>query len=73
MIKERRTQRPEARAAARNAAIKAGKDKKAASDSQKKAEKAKTASKAAQGGVRNTLVGKQQSKGAQTKVAANTR
>ena len=49
MIKERRTQRPEARAAARQAAIKEGKDKKTAVESKKKAEKAKTAAAASKG------------------------
>jgi large subunit ribosomal protein L24e len=43
VIKERRTQRPEARSAARVAAIKEGKEKRAAAQSAKKAEKAKTA------------------------------
>ena len=41
MIKERRSQRPEARSAARQAAIKEGKEKRAAAQSAKKAEKAK--------------------------------
>ena len=41
--------RPEARTAQRSAAIKEAKDKKAAAQSIKKAEKAKTASKAAAG------------------------
>lgn len=49
VIKERRSQRPEARSAARAAAIKEGKEKKAASQSVKKAEKAKSATKAASG------------------------
>merc|ERR1712183_1097894 len=40
VIKERRSQRPEARTAARTAAIKEGKEKKAAAESAKKAEKA---------------------------------
>jgi hypothetical protein len=43
VIKERRTQRPEARSAARVAAIKEGKEKRAAAQSAKKAEKAKSA------------------------------
>jgi large subunit ribosomal protein L24e len=43
VIKERRAQRPEARSAARQAAIKEGKDKRTAAQSVKKAEKAKTA------------------------------
>lgn len=50
VIKERRNQRPEARAAARQQAIKDAKDKKSASESQKKAEKAKNAGAAAKGG-----------------------
>ncbi|KAF2227247.1 ribosomal protein L24e-domain-containing protein, partial [Elsinoe ampelina] len=65
VIKERRSQRPEARAAARTAAIKEGKDKKAAANSIKKAEKAKTA---ATGAVRNAQkISKQQAKGAKGK------
>lgn len=43
MIKERRSQRPEARSAARSQAIKEGKEKRAAAQSAKKAEKAKSA------------------------------
>ena len=49
VIKERRSQRPEARAAARSAAIKEGKEKRTAAQSAKKAEKAKTAAKSAAG------------------------
>lgn len=49
MIKERRAQRPEARSAARQAAIKEGKEKRTAAQSAKKAEKAKTAAKSAAG------------------------
>ncbi|PNS14853.1 hypothetical protein CAC42_2082 [Sphaceloma murrayae] len=60
VIKERRSQRPEARAAARSAAIKEGKEKKAASDSAKKAEKAKSAASAAKGAPK---VSKQQARG----------
>lgn len=41
VIKERRSTRPEARAAARQEAIKAGKEKKKVEESKKKAEKAK--------------------------------
>lgn len=41
VIKERRAIRPEARAAARQEAIKLGKEKKKADDAKKKAEKAK--------------------------------
>lgn len=71
VIKERRTQRPEAREAARKAAIASGKEKKSAAESAKKANKAKTAATAAKGGSR--ITSKQGSKGAQSKVAANTR
>ena len=49
VIKERRSMRPEARAAARSQATKEGKEKRAAAQSVKKAEKAKTASKSAAG------------------------
>lgn len=49
VIKERRSQRPEARSAARSQAIKEGKEKRAAAESVKKAEKAKTAASAAKG------------------------
>jgi large subunit ribosomal protein L24e len=49
VIKERRAQRPEARSAARQAAIKEGKEKRTAAQSVKKAEKAKTAAKSAAG------------------------
>ncbi|KFX97284.1 hypothetical protein O988_03466 [Pseudogymnoascus sp. VKM F-3808] len=71
VIKERRTQRPEAREAARKAAIASGKEKKSAAESAKKANKAKTAANAAKGGSR--ITSKMGSKGAQPKVAANTR
>ncbi|RMZ92266.1 hypothetical protein DV736_g477, partial [Chaetothyriales sp. CBS 134916] len=70
VIKERRSMRPEARAAARQAAIKEGKDKKAAAESKKKAEKAKSAATAARGQVRGGIASKQQAKGAQSKPAA---
>lgn len=49
VIKERRSQRPEARSAARAEAIKQGKEKRTAAQSVKKAEKAKTAAKSAAG------------------------
>lgn len=49
VIKERRSQRPEARSAARKQAIEDGKKKRAATESAKKAEKAKTAAKSAAG------------------------
>ncbi|KAH7358129.1 ribosomal protein L24e-domain-containing protein [Plectosphaerella cucumerina] len=72
VIKEKRNQRPEARSAARAAAIKESKEKKAADNSAKKAEKAKLAGQAAKG-QSGRIVGKQGSKGAQQKVQANTR
>lgn len=72
VIKEKRNQRPEARSAARAAAIKESKDKKAAANSAKKAEKAKTAGAASKGQT-NRIVGKHGAKGAQQKVQANTR
>ena len=64
VIKEKRSQRPEARAAARQAAIKEGKEKKTASESKKKADKAKTASVAARGNVQKVRESKQGAKGA---------
>ncbi|EON66410.1 60S ribosomal protein L24 [Coniosporium apollinis CBS 100218] len=72
VIKERRNMRPEARAAARQAAIKEGKEKKTASESKKKLEKAKGAAGAARGQVQK-IVGKQGAKGAAPKVQAKTR
>jgi len=72
VIKERRAQRPEARTAARQAAIKEGKDKKAAAQSIKKAEKAKSAASASKGQI-GRIVGKQGAKGAPMKVKATTR
>ncbi|OBT55909.1 hypothetical protein VE04_03692 [Pseudogymnoascus sp. 24MN13] len=60
-----------AREDARKAAIASGKEKKSAAESAKKANKAKTAANAAKGGSR--ITSKQGSKGAQAKVAANTR
>jgi large subunit ribosomal protein L24e len=71
VIKERRSMRPEARSAARAAAIKEGKEKKAAAESAKKAEKAKNAARAAQGQAQK--VSKQGAKGAAPKVQARTR
>ena len=50
MIKDRRTQRPEAREAARKEAIAKGKEKKASAESKKKAEKAKSATLQSRGG-----------------------
>ncbi|KAH0538086.1 60S ribosomal protein L24 [Glutinoglossum americanum] len=72
VIKERRSQRPEARAAARQAAIKQGKEKKAAEESKKKLEKAKSAASAARGQV-GKIQSKQGAKGAPTKVSARSR
>ena len=72
MIKERRTQRPEARAAARSAAVKEGKEKRAAAESKKKAEKAKTAANQARGNV-GRIQSKQGAKGSAPKVKATTR
>ena len=73
MIKEKRSQRPEARSAARQQAIKDAKEKKVAAESKKKAEKAKTAASAAKGGATGAKVSKMQSKGAPSKVQAKTR
>lgn len=72
MIKERRAQRPEARAAARQAAIKEGKEKKTAAESKKKAEKAKTAASAAKGQI-GRIQSKMGARGAATKVSAKSR
>ncbi|KAH6628361.1 ribosomal protein L24e-domain-containing protein [Chaetomium tenue] len=72
VIKERRSIRPETRSAARLAAIKESKEKKQAEQAAKKAEKAKNAA-AASKGAGGRIVGKQSAKGAQQKVAANTR
>ncbi|WPG97711.1 putative ribosomal protein L24e [Acrodontium crateriforme] len=68
VIKERRTQRPEARSAARAQAIKDGKEKRAAAQATKKADKAKNAAHAT-----GRVVGKQQSKGAAPKVKPTSR
>ncbi|CAG9995857.1 unnamed protein product [Clonostachys byssicola] len=72
VIKEKRSQRPEARNAARAAAIKESKEKKAASAAAKKAEKAKSAA-AAKGGAARGQVSKQGAKGAAPKIAKATR
>ncbi|KAI0384359.1 60S ribosomal protein L24a [Hypomontagnella monticulosa] len=72
VIKEKRTMRPEARSAARAAAIKESKEKKQAAQAAKKSEKAKSASSAAKGKTQR-IVGKQGARGAQQKVQANTR
>ncbi|KAA8900008.1 ribosomal protein L24e-domain-containing protein [Sphaerosporella brunnea] len=71
VIKEKRSLRPEARQAARSAAIKEAKEKKAAAESKKKAEKAKSAAGAARGQA--VKVSKQGAKGAATKVQARSR
>lgn len=63
--------RPEARSAARAAAIKESKEKKQAAAAAKKAEKAKLAASAGKGQGR--LTSKQGAKGAQVKVAAHSR
>ncbi|QDS70407.1 60S ribosomal protein L24 [Venturia effusa] len=70
VIKERRSMRPEARAAARQQAIKEGKEKKSAAESAKKANKAKSASKAAASGAK---ISKQGAKGSAPKVQAKSR
>lgn len=71
VIKEKRTMRPEARSAARAAAIKESKEKKQASAAAKKSDKAKNAT--ASKGQTQRIVGKQGAKGAQPKVAARTK
>ncbi|GAB1217391.1 hypothetical protein ATERTT37_006630 [Aspergillus terreus] len=71
VIKERRNQRPEARAAARQQAIKEAKEKKAANESRKKAEKAKLA--ASGKGAAQRIQSKQGAKGSAPKVAAKSR
>lgn len=58
VIKERRAMRPEARKAARDQAIKEGKEKRKAEESKKKADKAKNAVKS-----QGSNVSKQQAKG----------
>ncbi|KAJ6015247.1 hypothetical protein N7540_009838 [Penicillium herquei] len=70
VIKERRSQRPEAREAARKQAISDAKEKKAASAAQKKADKAKNA--ASKGGAQR-IASKQGAKGSAPKVAAKSR
>lgn len=64
--------RPEARAAARQAAIKEGKEKKTAAESRKKLEKAKSAAAAARGQA-NKIQSKLGAKGAPPKVSAKSR
>ncbi|KAL8910106.1 MAG: hypothetical protein Q9171_004598 [Xanthocarpia ochracea] len=72
VIKERRSQRPEARAAARQEAIKAGKEKKSTAESKKKMEKAKSAAGAARGQA-GRMVSKQGAKGAPSKASGKVR
>ncbi|KAI4244330.1 MAG: hypothetical protein L6R40_003056 [Gallowayella cf. fulva] len=72
VIKERRSQRPEARTAARQEAIKAGKEKKAEAESKKKSEKAKSAAGAARGQA-GRMVSKQGAKGAPAKASGKVR
>ncbi|KAJ9155674.1 60S ribosomal protein L24 [Pleurostoma richardsiae] len=72
VIKEKRTMRPEARSAARLAAIKESKDKKAEAAAAKKAEKAKNAALASKGQTQRAI-SKQGAKGAPVKVAAKSR
>lgn len=73
VIKERRSMRPEARSAARLAAIKESKDKKQADAAAKKAEKAKLAGAASKGQAAGRVTSKQGAKGAPVKVAAKSR
>ncbi|KAK5108820.1 60S ribosomal protein L24 [Meristemomyces frigidus] len=73
VIKERRSQRPEARAAARSQATTAAKEKRAAATSAKKAEKAKGAAKAASGQTTGRVVGKQAARGSAPKPKATSR
>ncbi|KAJ5919248.1 hypothetical protein N7466_010191 [Penicillium verhagenii] len=70
VIKERRSQRPEAREAARKQAITDAKEKKSAAVAQKKADKAKNA--ASKGGAQR-IASKQGAKGSAPKVAAKSR
>ncbi|KAJ5632653.1 hypothetical protein N7490_008992 [Penicillium lividum] len=70
VIKERRSQRPEAREAARKQAITDAKEKKTAAAAQKKADKAKNA--ASKGGAQR-IASKQGAKGSAPKVAAKSR
>ncbi|KAI9838964.1 MAG: hypothetical protein M1819_004172 [Sarea resinae] len=72
VIKERRAQRPEARAAARQAAIKEGKERKTTLESKKKMEKAKGAAGAARGQTAR-IQSKQGAKGKPVKPAATSR
>ncbi|KAM0322658.1 hypothetical protein ACHAQA_009247 [Verticillium albo-atrum] len=72
VIKEKRSQRPEARSAARAAAIKESKDKKQADAAAKKADKAKNAGLASKGQTKS-ISSKQGSKGSAPKVQAKSR
>lgn len=63
VIKERRAQRPEARAAVRQAAISKSKEDKKERESTKKAAKAKSAAKSTAGQAKTNVVSKQQMKG----------
>ncbi|KAK0507176.1 hypothetical protein JMJ35_010214 [Cladonia borealis] len=72
LIKDRRSQRPEAREAARKEAIAKGKEKKATAESKKKAEKAKSAAGAARGQP-GRIQSKMGAKGAPNKVSAKSR
>jgi len=72
VIKERRSMRPEARLAARQAAIKEGKEKRTAAQSLKKLAKAKSAAGAAKGQA-SRVTSKQGAKGAPMKVQAKSR
>ena len=72
LIKDRRSQRPEAREAARKEAIAKGKAQKSDKESKKKADKAKTASQGARG-TGGRIQSKMGAKGAPSKVSAKTR
>ena len=63
VIKERRAQRPEARAAARQAAIAKGKEAKKDAESVKKAKKAKEVGAGGKGAPKQAVVSKQMAKG----------
>ncbi|KAL9131145.1 MAG: hypothetical protein Q9217_000846 [Psora testacea] len=72
LIKDRRSQRPEAREAARKEAIAKGKAKKSESESKKKAEKAKSAAAGARGQP-GRIQSKMGAKGTVNKVSAKSR
>lgn len=69
-IRAKRNMKPEARAAARAAAIRDGKEKKKAEEAKRKSEKAKTATSTARG---QPKISKQQAKGAKKTVDARSR